>query len=164
MAHTCELKFARTSGGYRLRVEGCGTMQDSALAACFVKEALTDPACSVVVDLSGASYLDSTFLGCLVAMYRGHGAGRVRIAAPKESAQALFGSSQLDRALRVSEDLPEPIGAYVTIKSQTGGGGAEMARHIMECHRQLAEIPGPQQQAFAAVAQQMARELEQRRH
>jgi hypothetical protein len=38
----------------------------------------------------------------------------------------------------------------------------EIARHIMECHRRLAEIPGPQQTAFDAIARQMARELETR--
>ena len=157
----CELKFARTETGYRLRVQGCGTSQQSAAAEMFVDEALCDPAHSVVIDLSSTSYLDSTFLGCLLGMYRRHGAARLRIAAPKDVARNLFGPTKLDVALRVTDQLPHTLGEDVTIKLKSATP-TEIARHIMECHRRLGETPGPQQQVFAAIARQLARELEQR--
>ena len=161
MAQTCVLKFARTDAGFRLRIEGCGTMQNSTLAETFVKEAMANPACSVVIDLSGVSYLDSTFLGCLVAMYRKHGSSRLRVAATKDQSRTLFGPTRLDVALKVTDEFPPVLGEYCTIEPQSVAT-SDVARHIMECHRQLADIPGPQQQAFSAIADHLARELEQR--
>jgi hypothetical protein len=32
-------------------------------------------------------------------------------------------------------------------------------RHVAECHRRLAEVGGPQQAAFAAIADNIEREL-----
>ena len=35
----------------------------------------------------------------------------------------------------------------------------DVMRHVMECHRLLAELGGPQQAAFAAIADHLEREL-----
>jgi anti-anti-sigma factor len=152
--------FGRTETGYRLRLEGRGTMPESKAAEAFVHEALADAGKNVVVDLSGAEYLDSTFLGCLLGIHRKY-AGRVRVSAPKEVTRELFGPTRLDVVMKVSEDFPPVVGSYIAIPPQAMNS-TDMARHIMECHRRLAEIPGPQQKAFAAIAQQMATELEKR--
>ncbi|HZK82097.1 MAG TPA: STAS domain-containing protein [Humisphaera sp.] len=154
------LMFGRTEAGYRLRVEGRGTMPESKAAETFIDEAMTDSGQNVIIDLSGAEYLDSTFLGCLLGIYRKYG-GRVRISAPKAVTRELFGPTMLDVALKVCEDFPPIVGSYIAIPSQAMNS-RDMAWHIMECNRRLAEIPGPQQNAFAAIARQMARELEKR--
>src|SRR5579875_1841293 len=60
------LAFARTESGYRLRVQGRGTMPQSHCVQNFVAEALAKDDRVVVLDLSEADYLDSTFLGCLL--------------------------------------------------------------------------------------------------
>jgi anti-anti-sigma regulatory factor len=155
------LKFARTDAGYCLRIEGKGTMVQSRPAETFIGEALAIGESIVVLDLSGCTYLDSTFLGCLLGLNRRFGAQRLRISAPTELTRKLFGPTRLDMVLHVTTDLPDPIGEFVEITSDAKDS-TDMARHIMECHRRLADIPGPQQVAFAAIAQQMARELETR--
>ena len=35
----------------------------------------------------------------------------------------------------------------------------DVVRHVMECHRRLAELGGPQHAAFAAIADNLEREL-----
>jgi anti-anti-sigma factor len=160
MSQTCALKFARTDPGYRLRVEGRGTMRESRPAEAFVCEALAKDDVIVVIDLSDCEYLDSTFLGCLLGLHRQF-AKRLQIAAPGERTKKLFGPTKLDIALHVTPEVPGVIGDYFAIAPEAINS-RDMARHIMECHRRLAEIPGPQQTAFAAIAQQMSRELEQR--
>jgi anti-anti-sigma regulatory factor len=161
MSTTSALKFGRTDLGFRLRVEGRGTLQESRPAETFVGEAMVMADAIVVIDLSDCEYLDSTFLGCLLGLYRQFGPSRLHIAAPADRTKKLFGPTKLDVALRVSGELPTVIGQYVTLAPEAIDS-KEMARHIMECHRRLAEIPGPQQTAFAAIAQQLARELEKR--
>ncbi|HET6248325.1 MAG TPA: STAS domain-containing protein [Tepidisphaeraceae bacterium] len=155
------LKFGRTEAGYRLCLEGRGTMHESGWAEIFVDEVLADPTVAVVFDLSGCQYLDSTFLGCLLGMNSRHGPSRFRVATPPDLTRKLFGASKLDLVLKISADLPPVIGEYMVLRRDEMNS-REIARHIMECHRRLAEIPGPQQNAFAAIAKQMARELETR--
>lgn len=161
MPQTIVLKFGRTEAGYRLRIEGRGTMLESRPAQAFVVEALATPDAVVVIDLSACEYLDSTFLGCLLGLHRQYGAARLRIASPPQCTRKLFGPTKLDLALHVSADFPAVIGEYLPIAPEAINS-KDMARHIMECHCRLAEIPGPQQSAFAAIAQQMAKELEKR--
>jgi anti-anti-sigma factor len=161
MPQNYSLKFGRIEAGYRLCVERRGTMQESRPAEAFVNEALSREGVSVVIDLSECDYLDSTFLGCLLGLHRQYGTSRLRIAAPSDRTKKLFGPTKLDTALRVTAEVPPVIGEYVAIAPEAMNS-KDMARHIMECHRRLAEIPGPQQNAFAAIAQQMERELQQR--
>jgi anti-anti-sigma regulatory factor len=161
MPHTSALKFGRTETGYRLSVVGRGTMQESRPAEMFVAETMNNPDTIVVLDLSSCEYLDSTFLGCLIGLHRQFGGSRLRVAAPAERSKKLFGPTKIDMLLRITPEVPPVMGDMVTI-SPAAMNSKDMARHIMECHRRLAEIPGPQQNAFAAIAQQMARELEQR--
>ena len=73
----------------------------------------------------------------------------------------LAACSRRPRDGQARREIPPVIGEFVVIAPEAMNS-KDMARHIMECHRRLAEIPGPQQNAFAAIAQQMARELEQR--
>jgi hypothetical protein len=35
----------------------------------------------------------------------------------------------------------------------------DLTQHVMECHRRLAEVEGPQQAAFRRIAEQLEREL-----
>lgn len=153
------LRFAQTEFGFRLKIEGRGTMALSRTAGAFVAGALAHEHCQLVVDLSDADYLDSTFLGALLGMHREFGRERFRVAASAEKVADLFGPTRLDVLLGVTDRLPPETGPYVTLPPQAING-REMARHIMECHRRLAEAPGPQQAAFAAIAGQMERELQ----
>src|SRR5689334_5995318 len=58
------VKVGRTTSGYRLRVEGTGTMRESPAVGEFAERSLRDGTSTLVVDLSACDYLDSTFLGC----------------------------------------------------------------------------------------------------
>ncbi len=153
MSRACELKFARTNEGYRLRVEGCGTMQQSRTVEAFVNEALAYLDRVVTIDLSATSYLDSTFLGCLLGLHRRY-QSRLRVAAPAEAVRQLFGPTKLDLAIKVTQEFPAIVGDYISLPCESVNP-IDMARHMMECHVRLAEVPGPQQEMFAAIARQM---------
>jgi anti-anti-sigma regulatory factor len=158
------LKVARTPTGHCVRVEGRGTMRESRTAAEFAARSLGAPGATVVVDLSACDYLDSTFLGCLVEVHKRAGQAkppRFVISAPPETVKKLLGPTKLDLVLKATAQPPEVVGEYVTLPG-TDPSSPDVMRHVMECHRRLAELGGPQQAAFAAIADSIERELREK--
>jgi hypothetical protein len=175
----------RTANGCCIRVEGRGTMKESPAVQEFVARTLDldaaakpgEPACggAVAVDLSRCDYLDSTFLGCLLGLYKqyggrgaregspvgGAGRGRFTVTAPPEKLAKLFGPTRLDKLMSAQKDPPQVTGEWVPLAvTQPVLDRRELTQHVMECHRQLAEVESPQQAAFRRIADQLERELE----
>src|SRR5262249_19078749 len=110
------LKVGRTRDGYRVRVEGKGTMRESPAVHEFAMHTLDAAPASLVIDLSGCDYLDSTFLGCLVDLHRRHGRerpARFEVAAPPQARLRLLASSRLDALLNLIDEAPQVIGEDV---------------------------------------------------
>src|SRR4051812_9057346 len=103
MSVPCVVKVGRTTAGYRLRVEGTGTMRESPAVSEFAGHALGDGASTLVVDLTACDYLDSTFLGCLVNLQLHHGRGeppRLLIAASPGVGRRSFAANHLEPLFR----------------------------------------------------------------
>ena len=158
----CVLKFGRTATGYLVRVEGRGTMRESLALQQFVMRCALAENLPVVVDLSATHYLDSTFLGCLVSLHRrccrDAQSAHFTIAVSEQAKCKLLRPTRVDLVLTCIEACPEPVGDLVAIttlqiESRTFG------RHVMQSHRQLAELGGADANAFADIAEQIAREL-----
>jgi anti-anti-sigma regulatory factor len=161
MAATSVLKVAAAPGGYCIRIEGRGTMRESHSAAQFAGRALSEPDMAVTADLSACEYLDSTFLGCLVDLHRRAGKctpPRFRVVAPPDKVQKLLHPMRLELVLRPSAEAPQVLGEYVALPAAEPGS-PDVMRHVMECHRLLAETGAPQKAAFAAIADSIEREL-----
>ena len=160
MAAPSVLKVARTPTGYCIRIEGRGTMRESPAAAEFAGKSLEAEGATLVVDLSACEHLDSTFLGCLVEMRRraGKASPRFAVSAPEDRAKKLLGPTKLDLVLKPTAEPPQVVGNFVTLPA-VDPTSPDLMRHVMECHRLLAELGGPQQAAFAAIADNIEREL-----
>ena len=182
MASPSALRVARTEGGCCVRVEGRGTMKESPAVQEFVVRTLTAaaaatpgaaPAAGVVtIDLSACDYLDSTFLGCLLGLHKqfspkaaGGGAGEAElsafaVAAPPERIAKLFGPTRLDRLIHPRSNVPCVAGEWVPLEVPTPvSDKRDLTLHVLECHRRLAEVEGPQQAAFLRIAEQLEREV-----
>src|SRR5262245_35995626 len=100
MAQRATMTVASSTSGVVVRVEGAGTMSESPLVHGFAEQALRDGERHVVIDLAECAYVDSTFLGGLVSLFRRYGAGgRFAIHAPEPRRRTLFGVSRLDKIL-----------------------------------------------------------------
>ena len=155
------VKVARTPTGHCVRVEGRGTMRESPAAAEFAARTLQVPQASVVIDLSACDYLDSTFLGCLVELQKRAGRltpPRFVVSAPPEKVKKLLAATKLDMVLTTTAEPPTATSDYLTLAG-ADPSSPEVMRHVMECHRRLAEIGGPQHAAFAAIADSIEKEL-----
>ncbi len=176
-SQTAGVQFADSSGrakvtvacfesGVCLRVEGPGTMQESPVMHAFAEKVLTGSERTVVIDLGACSYIDSTFLGGLVSLFKRHGGarpGRFAIYAPQPTRTTLFGTSRLDRVLPFVEALPLVGIDSMPLEASGSTSREELGHYIVECHRRLAEIGGADADSFGRVADAIAEELTVRR-
>ena len=154
----------RTADGYMVRVEGHGKMCESLALRRFVESTLCDNSLSLCIDLNQAQYLDSTFLGCLIRLqkrWRQCQQGSFQIIATSQQVELLLAPSQLHRLLAISSEEKPRIGKEVPLETQKIEAES-LGQHILECHRQLAEVEGPDQDVFRRVANQLANDLNDR--
>jgi anti-anti-sigma factor len=164
---TPTLSIGRTDDGYVIRVDGRGTARESPTFQQLVDDSLQEGEAAVTVDLSRCTYLDSTFLGCLVTLNQ-HFSKRqssdktdasFAIVAPPETRKLLFKTSHLEKVLPFVDTGPELIGEAVAIDlAETGRD--EFGRHVASVHRALAALGGDQAEAFAQIAEQIEQELD----
>ena len=83
---------------------------------------------------------------------------RFRVAVPRNKSQKLLGPTRLNHLLDLTEVCPEPISDVVELSGRILPT-ADLGRHVMECHRRLAELGGPREESFRSIADQLAREL-----
>ena len=156
------LNVAPTDNGCIIRIEGRGTMKESPAASAMANQTLAgDEHTVVVVDLSACTYLDSTFLGCLMNLYNHFGRGespRFFVAGPFEHRAALLHAVRLDTVIPSMEQPPAARGNRVPIAIDPVDK-RQLSQHVMECHRALAKAEGPMSGAFNKIADQLEREL-----
>jgi hypothetical protein len=75
-----------------------------------------------------------------------------------ETKHRFLTANHVDALIKTTGDCPEFLGEYVTIP-QPEPGSDDLGRHVLECHRLLAEVEGPNRAAFGEVADRLAREL-----
>ena len=159
-----KLIWGRSADGYVVRVDGRGTARESPVLRELGISCLDgDVDTRLTIDLSECDYLDSTFLGCLVALQK-HGTAvgqdRFVIAAPAERRNALLSATAFDKFFNQVDAAPASVAKPLTITPDRVDGRG-LGRHIMECHRELAQVKGPQQQAFAKISERLAKELDE---
>jgi anti-anti-sigma regulatory factor len=162
-AHGSMLRGGWTASGFLIQVEGRGTLSESPVLEEFAVRSLDGPCepSTLAVDLSRCDYLDSTFLGCLVNLHRKYNRTsphRFRVAASWDKCQKLLAPTRLNHLLDVTDVYPEPIADVMELSHQNLAS-ADLGRHIMECHRRLAELGGSQADSFRSIADRLAREL-----
>jgi anti-anti-sigma factor len=161
--HGSTLRVGRTASGFLVQVEGRGTLSESPALQEFAIQSLDGPSgpSTVVVDLSHCDYLDSTFLGCLVSLhhkFNRKSPHRFQVAASSDKRQKLLAPTHLHHVLDLTDVSPEPISDVLEV-SRPVVPGADLGRHVMECHRRLAELGGSRASSFRSIADQLAREL-----
>ena len=155
------IMIGRIETGYFIHVVGRGTCRESAALEQFATQAFLAENCAVTIDLFGCDHLDSTFLGCLVTLHKRFGVGhpsRFVVAASPEKVQKLLTPSKLDKFLEITDRSPR-IKDTLMILPESKVDQLQMGRHVMECHRLLADLGGPNAASFAAIADQIGREL-----
>jgi hypothetical protein len=119
---------------------------------------------TLVFDLDACEYLDSTYLGALVDLHRRYATAspvRFAVAARTEARLKLFGANCLETLFHYVEQAPAPLGEELELTSQALAR-EDLGRHVLECHRRLAELGGPNQAAMQGVVDRLEHELIER--
>jgi anti-anti-sigma regulatory factor len=135
--------------------------ESPAAQAVAVRTLAVDASAVVAFDLTACEYLDSTFLGLLTGLFRTYGRGPVQrfyVAAPPEVRQRLLGTCRLDKIIPSKDAPPEARGPWVPLSTEIMEPN-ELLRHMLECHRSLAEVDCPSRPAFQRLVDQLEREL-----
>jgi anti-anti-sigma regulatory factor len=167
MSDDCDsnLLIGRVDAGYLIVVMGRGTRRESAAVRQVATESLGVGHHTVTIDLNGCDYLDSTFLGCLVHLHKlfgGQHPPRFLVAGSRDKVQKLLAPCRLDTLLDITHETPIIRDTLLSVP-QRNLDQFEMAQHVMECHRLLADLGGRDAPAFSAVANQLAKELSEHR-
>lgn len=156
-----QMYVGEIADGCVLRLVGRGTMQESVAFRSAIESNLD---CLIVFDASQCTYLDSTFLGCLIGIQKSaekSSKGRFVIAASESMRLKLFSTSSLDRYFDFIDACPEIIGDIEKVPVDHLDAVA-LGRHIAHCHQRLADRGGPEASAFRSIADRLSRELEGR--
>ncbi len=122
-----------------------------------------DDCCRMVFDLSGCKYLDSTFLGCIAHLgqrFGGASATRFVVAGSFDHCKSLFGATRIEMLLKIVDEAPPATGDFEPIPLKDIKTPA-FGRHVLQSHRSLAEVEGPEQAVFAEIADAIASELDE---
>jgi anti-anti-sigma regulatory factor len=154
------VSIAPTADGCLLRVRGRGTVRESRVIKDVGTRTLKgDANARVFLDIADCTYVDSTFLGMLIDLHRSGDSKRFSVVAPLAQRQKLLGIARLDKLIACVDSAPSTVGESHSIPSLEATP-REIVKHVMECHRRLAEVDCPMRQIFARIADQMEKELE----
>jgi hypothetical protein len=115
----------------------------------------------LILDLEACDYLDSTYLGALVDLHRRYATEdpvRFVVAARVEARLKLFGPNCLETLFHYVEQAPEPLGEELELTTPALDRD-DLGRHVLECHRRLVELGGPNQAAMQGVVDRLEHEL-----
>ena len=158
-----KLKVSRANDAVVLHLEGRATMQESPAFCEYAASFLSSSSVTLYADLRACTYLDSTFQGCLVQLHKRFNdpddGNRFLLAAPADKCEKLFATARLSE-LFPRVDAPPSVVDEETHELAIGTmPSSELGRHVMECHRELAELAGPHQALYRSIADELAREL-----
>jgi len=118
------------------------------------------PELEFFMDLSGCTYMDSTFIGLLVAMDKRigrHGGKRLRLMNPTPECTDSLHRLGLDRILVIEKSSgPFPLPVAMRSLSKTEKPGAEF---ILKTHEALMETSAEAKKKFSLVMELLAKKL-----
>ena len=147
------LTVGRISGGHVVRLFGHGTLRESRALADLLAAAPGQG--RVDLDLRKTDWLDSTFLGSLMALHKRlnrPGTILFRICADPVHTHKLFGRTRMDTVLPQTPE-PEPAKGPEEHVPEAVMDTVGLTLFVADCHRRLAELGGPDSATFAAVAE-----------
>ena len=148
------------------RVSGRATMQQSPALLRAAARSLAGGVTSLRVDLHDCAYMDSTFLGCLLALKRqvdAHGGRDFALIAPSPQCMGLLRQMGMDRVLHITGEAAAvlPDSEWHALDDPAPDRHAEFKETVVRAHQELAGLPaGSGADQFKAIASKLTRAWE----
>jgi anti-anti-sigma factor len=146
------------------RVSGRATMQQSPAVLRVANESLAAGVSTLRVDLRDCAYMDSTFLGSLLALKRAAGANGgadFALVAPSAVCRGLLRQMGMDRVLRIIEEPetgPADDGRELEVSSTERQTAFQET--VVRAHQELAALPGSGADQFKSIASKLTKAWE----
>ena len=166
-------------GAVTFRMEGRAVMRLCPAVTGYIQRSLAGGVKAVRLDLSRCTYMDSTFIGTMLALKRTAAAARaaLHLVSPSPECFKLLAQMGMDHFFPIVHDgydgrnggSPGPSGRgpdadpvpWKELEPDSGQAEA-MQSNAVQAHQELANLPGPAGKQFQPLAAQMAKEWEQR--
>ncbi|TNF37366.1 MAG: anti-sigma factor antagonist [Deltaproteobacteria bacterium] len=163
------VREALVEGVHVLRIEGAVRYTIAPVVERFLDHLFTRASVgAVLVDLTSASFLDSTMLGVVARiagrMSEQHQA-RPTIACPPGDILTLLRSMGFDEVFAVVSSAPDGADALPVVANEPVGGSPEareLARTVLQAHRTLAAMNPKNEATFHDVVEMMTREVDEK--
>jgi anti-anti-sigma regulatory factor len=154
--------YVQSDARWIVRIEGRATTRESLSIERALRDAIDTPDTSIVFDASECDGADSTFLGNLLSLHRRcHRSGsRLVVSRPSPELLAVLRRHRLDQALTVRFDrLPISTSAREIELEHEMPSTTELARHVLESHRNLMTAGGQNAKDFRAIVERIDRAM-----
>lgn len=134
------------------RIEGQGKMRQGLVLRRDAEQALAEGATSVHVDLRDCSYMDSTFMGTLLYLFRAirkEKDGDFSLVCPSDPCRRLLEELGIDTFCPILDESCPEAGWEEISRDPTDDSG--LIRKVLQAHETLAELPGPAGEKFRRV-------------
>jgi anti-anti-sigma factor len=156
------VRFHQHEQTLTFRVEGRATMPHSVPLRSQVDRSMALGVTRILIDLRDCVYMDSTFLGTLLALSKilaRKASGQFLLISPSQGCRQLFQQMGLS-ALFVTENAdldPNVVWQDLPVGQPDVGS---LKRNVAQAHEELANLPGKAGEQFRVVAECMARAAE----
>lgn len=155
-AAAAKVRYYSSPPSLTFRVEGRATMTQSLPLRRHAERGLEAGLDHVRIDLRDCTYMDSTFVGTLLALHKqldGAGRGRLTLLAPSPACARILRDLGLTDVLPADADADIPDDAPWQELPCSPDDAAAFKRNIKQAHEELASLPGPVGKQFEQVVQ-----------
>ena len=159
--HPCVVQVRQDQQSATLRIEGRVSMNFCPTVRRWTDECLAHGASQIRVDLSRCTYMDSTFIGTLLALYRRCkelGPGGLALLAPSPPCVQVLRQMHLLEVLTVSPEADAATTDWTTLAVECDDRTAVIGQ-VVRAHQELAALPGEVGQTFRGIAEELSSEL-----
>jgi anti-sigma B factor antagonist len=151
-----KVRYHQDGPAVTFHVEGRATMTQSLPLRRHAERCLETGTTEVRIDLRDCTYMDSTFVGTLLALHKTleGGKGRVTILAPSNPCTRILRDLGLFDVLLTDQADHDAAAAWVELPCGSDDATA-FKRNIKDAHENLAGLPGPVGKQFEQVVQCM---------
>jgi len=158
------LEVARTAGAVYVRVMGYGSFAVARPMREFAEACIREGQRQLVLDLSGARSIDSTFMGTVAALCSavdpaGEGTGWIQVVNANAQCAKVMGDVGLEKLVRVRD---EPVAVPDIPRTRLDpelGTPAERLHTAADAHRRLLPLDPENERRFRPVLQLLDKEL-----
>jgi len=116
MEGSCKVKISQQTEG-SVRILSCQGRLDAQVSGVLkenIQQLVDDGAVSLVIDLEGVDFLDSSGLGALVAGLRKakEKRGEIKLSGLRPDVRSIFDITRVARLFHICQDIPEAVKAF----------------------------------------------------